>query len=321
MENQEHYGRPESLEQTFIKFPKEQQTEITNFLEQLSMNRASTGTIKQYRFYLIRLYESTQKPLTQTTKEDIKKFIKQVVKTGQEGTPIKHTTQKVMYSALNTYFKFYDKNELRLDRREVYGSDEVPLEIFTKKDRDEFFEKTKELFGLKWLTIFEVSYWEAFRIDDVINFKTKNIDFKNNKILITGGKGNKDAIIELFPRAKQRLEEYMQSEYFNPNQEYVFMYDYKKGKKAGKSSRFYPHLIEQRFHAVLAELGIGKLMSFHTLRHSCATHIMIATKGDIGRVQQHLRHKQGSTVTLRYLNLMRQGFNSKEINELESDLL
>ena len=104
----------------------------------------------------------------------------------------------------------------------------------------------------------------------------------------------------------------MKSKEFNSTT-YLFEHKYIKGRLAGKSDKLYIVMVEAKLQRVLAEMKFGSNFTFHGFRHSCATHLLKVTNGDIARVQKHLRHEKGSSVTLRYLHIMDKGFSSKEL--------
>ena len=312
------FGRPPELEDIFIKLKPSQRAEIDSFMRQLQTDHYSPTTLKQYRFYLIQFNDYTQKDLSELSIDDIKQFTAKMSDVGMSGKPIKHTTQKGLYSCLNSYFIHHKKNEFMLDRTRIRGSDSVPMQIFSPKEINEFFQKTETVLDLKWRAMFEFSYWEALRINDLIQMEVTNINFKNKEVFFAHGKGNKAAKITLLPKAKDIIELYLASEFFKTGQKYLFMYEYKKGKKAGTLGQYYVGLIENNFQKILLEMGIGGNRTFHSLRHSMGTHMM-KKLNDLPKVQQHLRHVQGSPVTLRYLHESKSGFDKSEL-DLMGDL-
>jgi len=311
------FGRPNEQKQIFDKLTPEQQKGITDFLKENELNQYSKKTIKQYRFYLTHLHKTTKKSYITMQKEDIHEFLYQITTKGLNNKPIAASSQKAIYSLINSFFTHHKKPELLLSRKKIKGKINAEREIFTIQERDKFFETTETKLGLKIRTFFEFSYWEALRIDEAITIKPEHIDFKHNKVYIMAGKGNKDSIITLLPKAKQILQKYMNSEEFDPKQKYLFEYFYKKGKHTGKKDKYYIVMIENLFQKMLKETSMTKMLTFHCLRHSCGSHLLsIMGEAGLPYVRKHLRHAPGSPVTLRYIHTINKDIDVKQLEKI-----
>jgi integrase len=279
------------------------------------MNQQSEKTINQYKFYLTHLLNYTQKDKDTMQQKDLNDFITKLVSKGLQLKPISGNSQRALYSIFNSFFTFHNRSDLKLFRRDIKGRRVDEREIFSLEERDAFFEKAEQLFALKFRAFFEFSYWEALRVDEAISIRIENIDFVRNKVHIKAGKGNKDATIDLLPKAKNILQKYIAQE--NIKTGFIFLHKYKKGKLAGKNDKFYMVLVEQVFQKVLFELKMGKSLTFHCLRHSCGSHLL-AAMGEAGLpyVQRHLRHQKGSPSTLRYLHVLNKTISAESLNKI-----
>jgi integrase/recombinase XerD len=311
------FGRPNESDLMFSSLNQVFRLEISGFIDEMKRNRNSPKTIRQYRFYLLHLYNRVGISVLSMSKNDLNGFITIISSKGLVGKPISPSSQRTMYSCLNSFFKFYEREDLFLNRNKVKGKSDDEPKIFSKKERDNFFELAFDLFGLFWASLFEFSYWEGLRVDDVIELRVKNIDFVRNKVYIKGGKGSKDATIPLMPRARDCLQKYMKAcSDFEPNQEYLFEYTYLKGEKKGLTTKLYMVLIHTKFNKVIKEMGLIDGFTFHSLRHSIASHLLKAGV-NIKFIQNLLRHSPNSNVTMRYLHLLDTELSEEELGRLE----
>lgn len=311
------FGRPNEMEAKFAALTEPQQASINKFVIYMQGQKYSQKTINQYKFYLTHLFIVTQKDCLSMQKDDLLDFVSKMSGRGLQLKPITNGSLKTLYSVLNSFFRFHDRGDLNLVRKNVRGGAPEERQIFSLAERDAFFAKTEEMHHLKIRTLFEFSYWEALRINEAIEMKPENIDFARNLVHIKAGKGNKDATIDLLPKAKQILQRYMSSSEYEGNAKHLFVYEYKKGKFAGEKREFYFGRIEHLFQKTLFALNMGKLMSFHCLRHSCGSHLL-AAMGEAGLpfVQRHLRHQKGSPVTLRYLHVLDKTISAEALQRI-----
>jgi len=312
-----NFGRPNEMEGIFTSLPVEQQEDITKFITHLQVNKYSPRTTSQYRFYLIHFHNFVNKRYIDMNKDDIDKFTAKMSTKGMNNELVQGISMRMIFSLLNSYFSFYNRNELRLNRRTMKQKKSDEREIFSVEEREKFFSMAEELYGIKIRAFMEFTFWEGLRISEAINMELNNIDFLRNKVHVVSGKGNKDATIDLLPKAKEVLEKYMGSEYFKKNQKYLFEYDYTKGKLAGKRDKYYVMLIETIFQRILGKMNMGKFLTFHCLRHSCGSHLLAAL-GEAGLpyVRKHMRHEIGSPVTLRYLHTLDKAITPEQLNKI-----
>lgn len=139
--------------------------------------------------------------------------------------------------------------------------------------------------------IVELLYGCGFRVSELINLKTNNIDLNAN-YLKCSGKGSKERLVPLGSKAKDAL-----SEYFIQRDFLVKKYNLDtKNLLISDSGRF---LTRQDVYNFIHEQGkkINKNISPHTLRHSFATHLL-ENGADLRIVQELLGHADVSTTQL-----------------------
>tara|TARA_Y100000031_G_scaffold70996_1_gene78675 strand:- start:7650 stop:8402 length:753 start_codon:yes stop_codon:yes gene_type:complete len=159
--------------------------------------------------------------------------------------------------------------------------------VFNKKQLITLFENIEDP------TVFVGSLLSLFcglRISEVCNLKKQDIDLEAEKVMVRGGKGDKDRIVMLPNSLKPLVEKWFR---FNKESEYFLPTMYNK--------KYHKNMLSQKFRKCLAksQLKIKTFItkhgqqryaySFHTLRHTYATYLL--EKGvDLYYVQRSLGH-------------------------------
>jgi integrase/recombinase XerD len=149
--------------------------------------------------------------------------------------------------------------------------------------------------NLKHKAILFVAYSAGLRVSEIINLRLQDIDRERQQLFIYCSKGKKDRYVRLSPMVLDVLEQYYRLSKVKPTN-YVF-----EGIEKGK-----PYTIrsaQQIFADCKNKAGLIKSLSFHSLRHSFATHVL--EKGvDIRFIKEILGHFDIKT-TERYLHIRR----------------
>lgn len=138
--------------------------------------------------------------------------------------------------------------------------------------------------------IIELLYSSGLRLSEITSLNINSIDLPG-KILSVRGKGNKQrylpigekAIIALTHWIKLRLSK------IKNNETALFLNKYR--------TRLSNRSIQQRLDYWCKALGLNCKISPHTLRHSCATHLL-ESSGDLRAVQEFLGHEDISTTQI-----------------------
>lgn len=132
-------------------------------------------------------------------------------------------------------------------------------------------------------------YSAGLRVSDVQHLKINDIDSKRMVIHLKQGKGNKDRVVGLSPKALDALRDYWKSCNVKPDN-YIF-----PGHISGNplDRRSYNLIITK----VVKLAGITKRVTPHMLRHSFATHLL-ENGTDIRVIQHILGHANIETTTV-----------------------
>ncbi len=117
--------------------------------------------------------------------------------------------------------------------------------------------------NLKHKTMIALAYASGLRVSEVINLRGDAIDFEQSTIAIRQAKGNKDRLTIVPQSLLAGLIECIGNK---ETSDYVFT-NYEGGKMHSRS-------IQLVFKRALESAGIKKPATFHSLRHSFATHLL-----------------------------------------------
>ena len=119
---------------------------------------------------------------------------------------------------------------------------------------------------------FALGFYQGMRVSEIVNLKPEHIDEGQRIIRIKQGKGGKDRNIPIAPKMLKGLK-------FVP---------------IGCGVRS----LQIAFKSSLKRAKIAKDLHFHSLRHSCATHLLNVQKWNIRQVQQFLGHANLNTTQI-----------------------
>jgi len=153
--------------------------------------------------------------------------------------------------------------------------------------------------GIRDRAIVEVLYATAIRLDELIRLEIYHVDLADKVIFIRKGKGSRQRVVPLGKVAAGYLKEYLEK-----------IRPYYARKVLKQRRLFVNHFgcamskgaVRQMLRKYRLEAGIAKPVSPHTLRRTCATH-MLAAGADIRYVQKLLGHKELKT-TQAYTKVM-----------------
>ncbi len=166
--------------------------------------------------------------------------------------------------------------------------------ILTIEDVDTLCDiNTTSSVGKRDKAIIELMYSSALRLSELSGLNINSIDV-GAKYLKVVGKGNKERILPFGDKASHALVDWLSSRSkLNPVSDALFI-----NKFGGRLSN---RSIQNRLNFWVKKQGLKCKVSPHTLRHSCATHLLEAS-GDLRAVQEFLGHEDISTTQI-YTNL------------------
>ena len=188
---------------------------------------------------------------------------------------IQPRSQARILSGIRSFYHYLILEDyLEADPSELLESPQVGLhlpEVLTIEEIDNLIESidlsTKE--GQRNRTILETLYSCGLRVSELCNLKISDLYLEEGFIKVEG-KGNKQRLIPISPRAIRELQLYFidrnQFSIKKDYEDYVFIS--KRGKNISRIMVF--HIIKTLAEAI----GLKKTISPHTFRHSFATHLL-----------------------------------------------
>jgi integron integrase len=200
---------------------------------------------------------------------------------------------------------------------------------------DEVQKVLSRMSGREWLMA-GLMYGAGLRVSECLQLRIKDLDFGYGQIFVRDGKGKKDRSVPLpqtlAPALRARIEEVrrihqcdltdgygevsmpfaLQRKYPNAARElgwwYIFPASHRsRDPHSGRIKRHHldDSVIQRAIRQAVLGAGIHKPVSCHALRHSFATHLLMAGR-DIRTIQELLGHNDVST-TMIYTHVLGRG--------------
>lgn len=151
--------------------------------------------------------------------------------------------------------------------------------------------------SLRDRALFETAYATGMRLGEVTRILITDIDSERMVIRVEQGKGRKDRYVMLSVSLLETLRAYWLD---SRPKKYLFPGD-------GGDRPLSHSTAQKRFHHARDRAGIDKPISFHTLRHSFATHLL-EDGANVRKIQTLLGHRSLQT-TERYTHLAQNYLN------------
>lgn len=258
------------MNDNYLKFMK-QEMELRNY--SLQTIRSYIRSMKHFAMFYPNYLEYDS--------ENIKKFLSF------------KKSKNLSAESLNSYLcaiKFFYRNVLsiKVKIRLKYARRQKKLPIVLSKSEIELiFDQVQ---NTKHLLLLKLAYGSGLRVSEVVSLKVSSLDFFNNVLRVKKGKGNKDRLTILPLVLKDELQKYI---YFKDLDDFLFT-GYTDKKLSWRTAQIV-------FNKALIKSGIKKEASFHSLRHSFATHLL-ESGVNLRLIQEMLGHSNIST-TMRYTHV------------------
>lgn len=241
----------------------------------------SQRTIKSYTNCLKKIYHRLQKPLDQITENELKQFLDKLVRKKYSPYTLNLYHASFKYAIENIYKK-------RFNYRFPYAKRHKKLPIIlSRKEIKELIKQTK---NSKHRLLLALTYGAGLRVSEIVNLQVKDLNFEELTIHLKSAKGKKDRITIFPEKLKTDLKNLTAGKSKN---NFVF-----SSQRGGKLS---PRTAQKVFKNSLKRAKIKREATFHSLRHSFATHLL-ENGVDIRYVQELLGHSNIRT-TQRYTQI------------------
>ncbi len=276
---------------------------IEVFLEMMAAERgASRNTLESYGRDLSDVQKYLDKTvLIQASSEDLQGYLRHLSTLGLQASSMARRR-----SALRQFFRFVKSEKIRSDNPALSldvprAGQKVP-DCLSIDDIDLLFEAarlpaktpTKAFAAMRLLCMLEVLYASGLRVSELLSLPY-HLGIADDGLFEVIGKGNKQRLVALSPRAIVCLAEYRKNltEWVGSAPKWLFP------ARALKDST---PLTRQRLAAILKQLALQagvdpKRVSPHQLRHAFASHLL-AGGADLRSLQMLLGHADISTTQI-----------------------
>jgi site-specific recombinase XerD len=267
------------------------------FVQQLQLMGYSPATVRTYRNEFIQLLMVLkQRPVNTLSYQKLKDYFNWCLTTEK-------LSENTVHSRLNAV-KFYFEQVLNGDK--FYWDiprPKRPLQLPKVISEEKILDGLLRVENLKHRAILFTAYSAGLRVSEVVALKVADIDRDRMQIRIESAKGKKDRIATLAKATQQILDEYISL--YEPK---TFLFEGRHNEEP-----YSTRSAQQIFNRVFKGMGLAPTISFHSLRHSYATHLL-ENGTDIKYVQELLGHNDIRT-TLRYIHV-----SMKRLSKIESPI-
>lgn len=246
--------------------------------QELVLRGYSPKTVKSYLGCLSHYFKYKRGDLGQLDQQHLREFL------------LKLAEQKLAASTRNLHLhavKFFYQKVLGDSQKIQVPIAKVPLKLPMVLTRNEILLILDSIKNQKHRLMLATAYGAGLRVSEVVSLQVRDLDFAQMTLHLRLAKGQKDRLSILPSKIAPELKEFIA---YRSNSDYVF-----PSNRGGKLST---RTVQQVFKKALKKAKINKKASFHSLRHSFATHLLedgVATR----YIQSLLGHHNIST-TQRY---------------------
>ncbi|MDY0335159.1 MAG: site-specific integrase [Bacteroidales bacterium] len=252
---------------------------------EMQVRNYSERSIKSYTSLLSKIVKHFGIPLDQISGNQVKDYLHHRV-----------VVEKVSTSAINQTISAF-----KILHEDVLGREWETIKIKRPRRNQKLpvvlsLEEVEKLISatlnLKHKALLALAYSSGVRREEAQQMKPSNIDSSRMCVNVTNGKGRKDRRTILSKKALELLRTYYKA--VKPSV-YLFESNQKKGGYLSGST------LDKIVKRSAEKAGIQKKISFHTLRHTFATHLLEAGV-NIKLIQKFLGHSSIKT-TMIYLHI------------------
>ena len=252
---------------------------------EMKLRNYSLRTIKSYSINLSKVEDFYHLPIDKITIPQLKDFLYHRL-----------TKDNISVSLVNQTISAY-----KIIQEDVLGKEWEPIRI--KRPRmekklptvlnvDEIEKLLYVTSNIKHKSLIALAYSSGLRREEVRLLKPSDIDSQSMRVRVNSGKGKKDRYTILSLKALELLRIYYQ---LQRPENYLFEASGKKGKCLAGST------LNAIVKQAATKAAINKNISFHTLRHCFATHLL--EKGtNLRLIQQFMGHSSLKTTSI-YLHV------------------
>jgi len=254
-----------------------QQKYLKQTRQELRLRNYSFKTIKVYLRCLKEYFDFKKINLEIIDEEKIKQFL-----LNKQDKEYSSQTVNLYLNAIKFFYREVLKIPQKINLKFAKRSKKLPIVL----SREEIKNIIELIRNPKHKLIISLAYGAGLRISEVVNLKVKDVNLEELTIHLKNAKGKKDRITIFPEKIKDDLQNLIASK--NPNN-YFF-----ESERGGKLTE---RTAQKVFKNAFRKAGIKKDATFHSLRHSFATHLL-ENGVDVRYVQELLGHRNIRTTQI-----------------------
>lgn len=252
-------------------------------LQEMQFQNYSPRTIATYLSCISRLSKHYNQSPEKIGIDAVKSFLHHSIMGGCSVSFVNQTISAVKLLHEGVLKKKWEPLSIKRPKREK----KLPIIL----SQSEVKSIVEALANIKHRSILILGYSAGLRISEVTNLKVNHIDSKRMQIRVVGAKGKKDRYTILSKSALNLLREYYKV--YQPK-DWLFT-GLNPAKKYSTTS------IQRILVKAALKSGVNKKVSYHTLRHCFATHLL--EQGTNVQIIQYLLGHSHMSTTSRYLHV------------------
>jgi len=252
---------------------------------EMQIRNYSPRTIDTYCKLLCNLEKEFGKSLYEITTEDFKsKLHFMITQKGASTSTVNQLISAFKIFYVDVCHREWEEFHVKRPRKEK----KLPI-VLSLEEVGRMISVTN---NLKHKAILMLTYSAGLRRMEVLQIKPKDIDSERMQVRVVQGKGKKDRYTILSQKTLETLREYYKAE--RPT---TFLFEPVGHKGQPLSERSMEHIVKNS----AKKAGLKKDVSFHTLRHCFATHLLEAGV-NLRQIQQFMGHTSFKTTAV-YLHV------------------
>jgi len=254
------------------------QEQLEKTERELKIRNYSSKTVKSYLYALREYFIFKKRSIENLDIDNIKDFLLYKQKRGASVQ-----TRNLFLNAIKFFYRDVIKSRQKVDIRSAKKPKRLPI-VLSKDEIDKILKATK---NKKYKILLSLAYGAGLRVSEIVSLKLKDVDFDGLTLHVKQAKGKKDRITVFPEKLKINIQNLMAVKQQN---DYVF-----ESERGGKLTT---RTAQKAFENSLKKAGLKKEATFHSLRHSFATHLL-ENGVDVRYIQELLGH-QNIRTTQRY---------------------
>ncbi len=235
----------------------------------LKLRGYSPKTRKTYLLYIEQYLVFSRKHNLKEKQEAVEKFLLEKVEKGKSSQTVNLALNSVKF-----FYKEVLKSDEKIDLKFSKKTKKLPVVL----SREEIKKILESIPNQKYRLAIALAYAGGLRISEIQNLKIQDINLDELTIHLKSAKGKKDRITVFPEKIKTDFQNLIAGKH---NDDFVF--------NSNRGGKLTTRSFQAVFKKALQKAKINKEATFHSLRHSFATHLL-ENGTDVRYVQELLGH-------------------------------